>query len=131
MRTRTAGAIRRRIIIHAGEPSDTQYYITGGSVSIMIEHDDRNELVLAYLNRGNFFGEMGLFESGQRTALVVAKEESEVVEMNYTKFRQLTQSDPEILFKLAAQMAGVYSRPAAGRCIWRTWTSPVASLARC
>jgi CRP/FNR family transcriptional regulator, cyclic AMP receptor protein len=81
LRTRTAGAIRRRIIIHAGEPSDTQYYITGGSVSIMIEHDDGNELVLAYPNRGDFF-EMGMFESGQRTALVVAKEESEVVEMN-------------------------------------------------
>ncbi len=130
MRTRTAGAIRRRIIIHAGEPSDTQYYITGASVSIMIEHDDGNELVLAYPNRGDFF-EIGMFESGQRTALVVAKEESEVVEMNNTKFRQLTQSDPEILFKLAAQMAGVYSRPAARRCIWRIWTSPVASLSRC
>ncbi len=49
----------RRIIIHAGEPSATQYYITGGSVSIMIEHDDGNELVLAYLNRGDFFGEIG------------------------------------------------------------------------
>ena len=84
----------RRIIIHTGEPSATQYYITGGSVSIMIEHDDGNEMVLAYLNSGDFFGEIGMFESGQRTALVVAKEKFEVVEMNYTKFRQLTQSDP-------------------------------------
>jgi CRP-like cAMP-binding protein len=109
----TGGAIRRRIIIHAGESSATQYYITGGSVSIMIEHNDGNEVVLPYLNRGDFFGEIGMFESGQRTALVVAKEESEVVEMNYTKFHQLTQSDPEILFKLAAQMVGVYSRQGA------------------
>jgi CRP-like cAMP-binding protein len=108
----TGGAIRRRIIIHAGESSATQYYITGGSVSIMIEHDDGNEMVLAYLNRGDFL-EMGMFESGQRTALVVAKEECEVLEMNYTKFHQLTQSDPEILFKLAAQMVGVYSRQGA------------------
>jgi CRP/FNR family transcriptional regulator, cyclic AMP receptor protein len=95
----------RSIIIHAGEPSDTLYYITRGSVSIMIEDNDGHEMVLAYLNRGDFFGEMGLFESGQRTALVVAREESELAEMNYTKFRQLAYADPEILFRLTAQMA--------------------------
>jgi CRP/FNR family cyclic AMP-dependent transcriptional regulator len=95
----------RSVIIHAGEPSDTLYYITRGSVSIIIEDDDGNVMVLAYLNRGDFFGEMGLFDSGQRTALVVAKEESELAEMQYSKFRNLAAADPDILFTLAAQMA--------------------------
>lgn len=95
----------RSVIIHAGEPADALYYIIRGSVSIMIEDDDGNAMVLAYLNRGDFFGEMGLFESGQRTALVVAREECELAEMHYTKFRHLATSDPEILFMLSAQMA--------------------------
>jgi CRP/FNR family cyclic AMP-dependent transcriptional regulator len=93
------------VIIHAGEPSDALYYITRGSVSIMIEDDDGHEMVLAYLNRGDFFGEMGLFESGQRAALVMAKEETELAEMHYSKFRHLANADPEILFALAGQMA--------------------------
>lgn len=95
----------RSVIIHAGEPSDTLYYITRGSVSIMIEDDHGHDMVLAYLNRGDFFGEMGLFQSGQRTALVVAKEESELAEMHYSKFRHLAAADPEVLFILSAQMA--------------------------
>jgi CRP/FNR family transcriptional regulator, cyclic AMP receptor protein len=57
-----------------------------------------------YLNRGQFFGEMGLFESGLRTALVVAKEECELAKMHYTKFRQFATADPEILVSLCAKM---------------------------
>jgi CRP/FNR family cyclic AMP-dependent transcriptional regulator len=71
----------------------------------MIEDDDGHEMVLAYLNRDDFFGEMGLFEAGQRTALVVAKEETELAEMNYARFRHLAAADSEILYALAAQMA--------------------------
>lgn len=57
-----------------------------------------------YLNRGQFFGEKGLFESGLRTALVVAKKECELTEMHYTKFRQFATADPQILFSLCAKM---------------------------
>ena len=57
-------------IIHAGDPSNTLYYITHGSVKIMLEDDTGHEMVLAYLNKGDFFGEMGLFEENERSALV-------------------------------------------------------------
>lgn len=71
----------------------------------MIEDDHGHEIVLAYLNKGDFFGEMGLFGTQQRSAMVVARENCELAEMSYTKFRNLAQKDPEILFKLSAQMA--------------------------
>jgi CRP/FNR family cyclic AMP-dependent transcriptional regulator len=57
-----------------------------------------------YLNRGQFFGEKGLFESGLRTALVVAKKECELTAMHYTKFRQFATADPQILFSLCAKI---------------------------
>jgi len=91
-------------IIHAGDPSTTLYYITGGSVSVMIEDDTGHEMVLAYLNQGDFFGEMGLFEEDERSALVVARGECEVAEISYTKFRELAHEDPEIMMLLASQM---------------------------
>jgi CRP/FNR family transcriptional regulator, cyclic AMP receptor protein len=52
------------------------YYITRESVSIMIEDEDGHEMVLAHLNRGDFFSEMGLLESGQRTALLGGKNQT-------------------------------------------------------
>ena len=92
-------------IIHAGDPSRTLYYITHGSVKIMLEDDTGHEMVLAYLNKGDFFGEMGLFEENERSALVIAKEQCDVAEIQYSKFRELVQTDPDILMHLAGQLA--------------------------
>ena len=48
-------------IIYAGDTSDTLYYIVKGSVTVAIEDDDGKEMIVAYLNEGDFFGEMGLY----------------------------------------------------------------------
>ena len=52
----------RSTMIYAGDASDTLYFIIAGSVSVVIEDDEGREMVVAYLNAGDFFGEMGLFE---------------------------------------------------------------------
>ncbi len=91
-------------IIHDGDQPETLFYIIEGSVSVMIEEDDGREIVLAYLNKGDFFGELGLFDETVRSALVVARSESEIAEINYANFRSLCKEDPEILWKLSAQM---------------------------
>lgn len=94
-------------IIYAGDESDALYYILKGSVTVMIEDDDGREMIMAYLNAGDFFGEMGLFEAEpSRSAWVKAKTECEVAEVSYAKFRQLTREDAEILFAVSAQLAG-------------------------
>ncbi len=96
----------RNTIIHAGDDSDTLYYIIEGSVSVVIEDDTSNEIVLAYLNPGDFFGEMGLFEENtKRSAWVIARHPCEVAEIHYSQFMALAQETPEILFQLSSQLA--------------------------
>jgi hypothetical protein len=46
----------KTVMIHAGDLPDVLYYIVDGSVEVMIEDEDGNEMVLAYLNKGQFFG---------------------------------------------------------------------------
>ncbi|MFB4370596.1 MULTISPECIES: cAMP-activated global transcriptional regulator CRP [unclassified Pseudomonas] len=96
-------------IIYAGDRSETLYFIVKGSVTILIEDDDGREMIIAYLNPGDFFGEMGLFckegAEKERSAWVRAKTECEVAELSYAKFRELTQQDPDIMFALGSQMA--------------------------
>ena len=93
-------------IICAGDKPDVLYYIIKGSVTVLIEDDDGHEIVLAYLNDGDFFGEMGLFDENQgRSAWVRARGDCEVAEISYARFRQVAEKDPEILFHLATQMA--------------------------
>ena len=96
----------KSVIIYAGDAPDVLYYIVEGSVTVLIEDEDGHEIVLAYLNKGDFFGEMGLFgESSKRSAWVRTRSECELGEISYGRFRQIAEEDPSILFALASQMA--------------------------
>lgn len=96
-------------IIYAGDRCESLFFILQGSVTILIEDDDGKEMIIAYLNPGDFFGELGLFGGStleqERSAWVRAKTECEVAEISYTKFRELTQQDPDMLYALGNQMA--------------------------
>ena len=85
----------KTVMIHAGDLPDVLYYIVDGSVEVMIEDEDGNEMVLAYLNKGQFFGEMGLFyEQPTRSAWVRTRTECEIAEMTYPRFRQIASESP-------------------------------------
>lgn len=95
-------------IIYAGDRSDSLFYIVKGSVTVIIEDDDGREMIMAYLNAGDFFGEMGLFDQdqmGSRSAWVKAKIDCEVAEISYSKFREIVTEEPRILYFIGEQMA--------------------------
>ncbi|MGH9420433.1 MAG: cyclic nucleotide-binding domain-containing protein, partial [Thermoanaerobaculia bacterium] len=48
----------KHTIIHAGDVPQALYLLLEGSVSILLEDEDGREIVLAYLNPGDFFGEL-------------------------------------------------------------------------
>jgi CRP/FNR family cyclic AMP-dependent transcriptional regulator len=61
---------------------------------------------LAYLNPGDFFGEIGLFnEDANRTALVRARAESEIAQISYSKLRGLTELYPDLIIAMTSQIA--------------------------
>ncbi len=93
-------------IIYADDKPDVLFFILDGSVTVLIEDSDGREIVLAYLNKGDFFGEMGLFdEQLKRSAWVRARASCEVAEISYTKFRQIAHEHSDIVFTMASQMA--------------------------
>jgi CRP/FNR family transcriptional regulator, cyclic AMP receptor protein len=97
----------KSMLINAGDPSDHLYYIISGSVTVIVEDDDGREIIVAYLNEGDFFGEMGLFddENEERSAWVKTKTKCEIAEISYDKFHELRLSHPEFMLNLCAQMA--------------------------
>jgi Fe-S-cluster-containing hydrogenase component 2 len=60
------------------------------------------ELVLAYLGRGNYFGEIGLLRDGRRTATVTALDHVELVRISGDDFQEMVQRFPEIRHSLEA-----------------------------
>lgn len=96
---------RGSTIIYAGEASDSIFYITKGSVTVFIEDESGREIIVAYLNEKDFFGEMAMFGDRTRTAWIKAKTECEVAELGYTKFAELSKRDAGMLYTLASQLA--------------------------
>ena len=89
-------------IIYAGDKADVLYYIVKGTVRVLVEEQkDNKEMVITYLNAGEFFGEMGLFEDGVRSAWIKAKTDCKI---SYSKFRELRNTNPEFMFALTKQI---------------------------
>ena len=98
----------KALVLKQGEISDSLYLILDGSVSVMVEDESEpgHMLVVAYLNPGDFVGEMGLFddETPVRSAMVVAKTQCEVAEISYERFHQIRGQYPDILYAVSRQL---------------------------
>jgi len=75
-------------IMRPGDSGESLLYLIEGSVSVSTEGEDGRELILSYLNPGDFIGEMGLFmKPTQRESLVRTRTRCEVAEVSYARLR--------------------------------------------
>src|SRR5262245_45631470 len=66
------------LIVQEGDAADRFYIITRGQVEIFLEHPDGGKIVVNRLDRGQYFGEIGLMQGGVRTATARAAESTAV-----------------------------------------------------
>src|SRR5919108_3529167 len=93
-------------IIQQGDVADKLFYILKGSVRVLLQLQRGHELVLAYLNPGEFFGELGLFnQPAKRSASVYARTTCEIACIEYEKLRNLPSIYLELMPIIASQMA--------------------------
>jgi CRP-like cAMP-binding protein/Fe-S-cluster-containing hydrogenase component 2 len=90
-----------QIISRQGDPADCFYLVRIGFVKIS-ENYPGGELVLAYLSRGDYFGEIGLLGGGVRTATCTALDHVELVRISGDDFRQMIERFPTVRAGLAA-----------------------------
>lgn len=81
-------------IINPGELSNILYYIAEGSVTVKMRSEiTEGEVVLTYLNKGDFIGETGVFVGpGMRAAFVVTRESTVLAEIEYSRLDQLLRN---------------------------------------
>src|SRR5579859_1541697 len=84
-----------QVIAQQGDAADSFYLVRIGFVKIS-ENYPGGELVLAYLSRGDYFGEIGLLGGGVRTATCTALDHVEVVRIPGEDFRQMVERFPSV-----------------------------------
>ncbi|MBZ0222674.1 MAG: cAMP-activated global transcriptional regulator CRP [Dokdonella sp.] len=97
-------------IIRPGDSANILYYVIDGSLTVSSEDEEGNELILAYLNRGEFIGEMGLFvETPRREVMVRTRTPCELSEISYERLFALFEGPlreecPKVLFAIGSQL---------------------------
>ena len=93
-----------QLICRQGDPADSFYLVRIGFVKVSQSHPG-GELVLAYLSRGDYFGEIGLLGEGARTATCAALDHVELVRISADDFREMIARFPDIRRGLEAAAA--------------------------
>jgi len=93
-------------VISAGDTSNSLYFIVSGSVTVLLEDEEGREMIVTYLNKGDFFGELGVFHpEAERSAFIRCKTSCEIAEISYARFHEIRDEFPDILFTLGSQLA--------------------------
>ena len=93
---------RNSTVVAAGDPADALYIVISGRLKVVMSDNERREAILASLNRGDFFGEIGLIDQAPRSASVVTLESCELLTMTRTDFMKGLQKN----FNLAMNVIG-------------------------
>jgi CRP-like cAMP-binding protein/Fe-S-cluster-containing hydrogenase component 2 len=93
-----------QVIVRQGETADAFYLIRIGFVKVT-QSFPGGEMVLQYLGRGNYFGEIGLLGGGTRIASCTALDHVEVVRIKAEDFRLMLERFPDVRTKLEATAA--------------------------
>ena len=90
------------VIFKQGDEADAFYLVRLGFVKVT-ENYPGGELVLGYLSKGNYFGEIGLLGAGKRTATCSALDHVEVVRITAADFTAMIEEFPEIRAQLTLE----------------------------
>ena len=99
-------ALRRGdVLFGEGDEPDTLYVVTHGRVAIANRSIDGRESVVALMEPGDLFGEMGLFDGLGRSAEARALEPSTVIEISYDPVTELYRDRPHELWNVVKLLA--------------------------
>ena len=100
----------RRELMKPDDSADSLYYLVSGQVTVSLEDAEGHEIIITYLNKGEFIGEMGLFVAQPRRSVFVrTRSACELAGISYTKLHHLLDHElaphaKDLLFAIGLQL---------------------------
>lgn len=88
---------RGQIVLYEEESSNYMYIIFSGRVRVVQLSEEGKEHILAMHRRGEYFGELSLFDGKTSPATVIAMEDSEIGLLSKNDFELFILKDKEVL----------------------------------
>jgi CRP/FNR family cyclic AMP-dependent transcriptional regulator len=89
---------RNELLFAQGDPSQELFVVLQGRIAIATRSTDGRESVVAVLEDGGLFGELGLFDGDPRSADARALTEARLIALDYEPVRQVLRERPELLW---------------------------------
>ena len=95
------------LLFRAGEQGDAMYLIQSGRVRIAVNDADGQQIVLAELAQGDFFGEMSLIDGKQRSADAHVIEDAQLAVLSRENFLRYINTHPGVALEM---LSAVFQR---------------------
>lgn len=104
---RTMALQRNDVVFGEAEPADALYIVESGRIAILKRSIDGRESVVALMEEGDLFGEMGLFDDEDfgRSAEARALEPSSLLAVPYPAVRAALEARPQVLWSVVTLLA--------------------------
>jgi CRP-like cAMP-binding protein len=96
---------RGDVLFHEGDSADRLFVVTKGRIAISKRSPEGRESVVALMENGDLFGEMGLFQDAGRSAEARALERAAVLEVGFDPIREVYDERPELLWHVVTLLA--------------------------
>ena len=97
---------RGDVLFREDEVPDELFVVVSGRIAIANKSIDGRESMVALMEEGDLFGEMGLFDGRGRSAEARALEASVVTAVPYGPVRAVYEDDPTLLWRVVDMLAG-------------------------
>jgi CRP-like cAMP-binding protein len=98
--------IRGDVLFNEGDPPEALYLVLRGRLAIALANPiDRRESVVALMEVGDLFGEMGMLDGGPRSAMARALEPTTVLSIPYAPILELFEAQPVLLWNVTRLLA--------------------------
>ncbi|HEX7334491.1 MAG TPA: DUF1003 domain-containing protein [Pyrinomonadaceae bacterium] len=95
---------RNTRLFRQGDTGDAMYLIESGRVRISIHDDDKQELTLAELAQGDFFGEMSIIDGRQRSADAQVIEDARLAILSRDAFLSFVRTSPDVALEMLSAL---------------------------
>jgi uncharacterized membrane protein len=92
-------------LFRAGDAGDSMYLIEDGKVQISMKSSDGEELILAMLGPGDFFGEMALIDGNPRSANASVIEPSRLAVLSRQHFLSFLDTSPNVAIEMLTALS--------------------------
>lgn len=96
-----------RPLFHTGDKGDAMYLIERGRVRISVRDKEKQDITLAELARGDFFGEMSIIDGKRRSADATVIDDARFAILSRDNFMTFIQSNPIVTLEM---LSAVFER---------------------